>query len=146
VSAGYRLRLTTAILSAGKLVRLYNDAVLVHLRRNSDASLQLPEGWATDKELPDRAAASKLLAVAYPERGFFGVEGSQVLPAAPVWRVVLHASIAAVLVWRLLLAAARSLRHRDGSPLLYGVALCAGTTDQPVAALWAASRERRIKG
>jgi hypothetical protein len=102
---------------------LHNDAILAHFGGTWDAPPQLPEGWETDSGLPNQTAASELLAAAYPHPGPSVWKDPRACLLLPYWRKVLHAPMAAVLVWRGPLAVARSLRRRDGSPVPCGVAL-----------------------
>jgi len=104
-------------------VLLHNDAILAHFGGTWDAPPQLPEGWETDRGLPDQTAASELLATAYPHPGPSVWKDPRVCLLLPYWREVLHAPMAAVLVWRGPLAVARSLRRRNGMSVPYGVAL-----------------------
>jgi hypothetical protein len=104
-------------------VLLHNDAILAHFGGTWDAPPQLPEGWETDRGLPDRRAASELLSAAYPRPGPSVWKDPRLCLVLPYWRPVLGAPMAAVLVWRAPLAVARSLRRRNGSPVAYGVAL-----------------------
>jgi hypothetical protein len=102
---------------------LHNDAILAYFGATWDAPPRLPEGWEDDSGLPDRGAASKLLAAAYPRSGPSVWKDPRVSLLLPYWRKVLHAPIAAVLVWRDPVAVARSLQRRNGTSLPYGVAL-----------------------
>jgi hypothetical protein len=104
-------------------IALHNDAILAHFGGTWDAPPVLPQGWERDKGLPDQAAASELLAAAYPHPGPSVWKDPRVCLVLPYWREVLHAPMAAVLVWRAPLAVARSLRRRNGTTLPYGVAL-----------------------
>ena len=104
-------------------ILLHNDAILAHFGGTWDAPPQLPEGWETTAGLPDRSEALELLAAAYPDPGPSVWKDPRVCLLLPYWREVLHAPMAAVLVWRDPIAVARSLRHRDGSPIPYGVSL-----------------------
>ena len=101
----------------------HNDAILAHLGGTWDAPPQLQDGWEVEGGLPDQSAASELLAAAYPDPGPSVWKDPRVCLLLPYWRRVLRTPMAAVLVWRDPLAVARSLRHRDGMPLPYGVAL-----------------------
>jgi hypothetical protein len=103
-------------------ILLQNDAILAHFGGTWDAPPQLPEGWEADRGLPGQTAASELLAAAYPDPGPSVWKDPRACLLLPYWRKVLH-PMAAVLVWRAPLAAARSLRRRDGMPVPYGVAL-----------------------
>jgi hypothetical protein len=104
-------------------ILLHNDAILARFGGTWDAPPQLPDGWETDRGLPDYASALKLLAAAYPDLGPSVWKDPRACLLLPYWREVLRAPMAAVLVWRAPLAVARSLRHRDGLPVAYGVAL-----------------------
>ena len=101
----------------------HNDAILAHFGGTWDAPPRLPEEWESDQGLPDRRAASELLATAYPHAGPSVFKDPRICLLLPYWRDVLGVPIAVVLVWRPPLAVARSLRRRDGSPIPYGVAL-----------------------
>ena len=102
---------------------LHNDAILAYLGGTWDAPPQLPDGWENDRGLPERGAASELLAAAYPHPGPSVWKDPRVSLLLPYWHKVLHPPIAAVLVWRDPLAVARSLQRRNGTSLPYGVAL-----------------------
>ena len=81
-----------------------------------------PDGNRTGVS-PTRATASRLLSAAYPHPGPSVWKDPRACLLLPYWREVLHAPMAAVLVWRGPLAVARSLQRRDGLPVPYGVAL-----------------------
>lgn len=104
-------------------ILLHNDAILAHLGGTWDAPPMLPAGWESDGGLPARATASRLLSAAYPHPGPSVWKDPRACLLLPYWREVLHAPMAAVLVWRGPLAVARSLQRRDGLPVPYGVAL-----------------------
>ena len=104
-------------------ILLHNDAILAHFGGTWDAPPQLPEGWETDRGLPDQTAASELLAAAYPHPGPSVWKDPRVCLLLPYWREAFQAPMAAVLVWRGPLAVARSLRRRNGMSVPYGVAL-----------------------
>jgi hypothetical protein len=101
----------------------HSDAVLAHFGGTWGAPPELPEGWESDGELADRAAAAEALTAAYPDPGPSVWKDPRICLLLPYWRAVLEAPMVAVLVWRPPLAVARSLRRRNGSPIPYGVAL-----------------------
>ena len=104
-------------------ILLHNDAILAHFGGTWDAPPQLPEGWERDSGLPDRRQRRSCWPppIRIRARRCGRTHASCLL--LPYWREVLHAPMAAVLVWRAPLAVARSLRRRDDMPLPYGVAL-----------------------
>jgi hypothetical protein len=101
----------------------HNDDILAHFGGTWDAPPALPEGWETERGLPDRSIASSLLAEAYPSRGPSVWKDPRACLLLPYWREVLQGPVTAVFVWRAPLAVARSLHRRNGIPVPYGVAL-----------------------
>jgi len=101
---------------------LFDDALLAEGGGTWDAPPS--EGWAPDVDTHrDRAAA--VLAAAYPGAAPPVWKDPRASLLLPFWRAVLPGPLTAVLVWRDPLSVARSLHHRDGLPVAYGLALWA---------------------
>ena len=104
---------------------LFNEALLERLEGGWDGPPEHEPGWESDPALVGDGLGDPAVAAstAFPRAGPVVWKDPRVCLLLPYWLARLPGPVAAVFIWRLPLAVARSLRARDGMRLSDGVAL-----------------------